>query len=216
MHPKFYTLLNLFIVTVFDCIPMGSDCSTCVGTRNTTPFECGWCRTASSDTCSIDAECTNSQTTPPLLITGNQCPAHVITNFSPRSGPPSGGTLITITGTDLGVTIADFDPPNGRITVGGVDCTLQEEGYIQGRSVRCITGADLAEGEQELVVSLLRTSGIVAESGGNFLVVKPTVSSVNPEFGPIAGGSLLTISGTNLDISSSATITAAGQACMSV
>ena len=100
--------------------------------------------------------------------------------------------------------------------MGGVDCAPQEEGYIQGRSVRCITGAGLAEGEQELVVSLLRTSGIVDESGGNFLVVKPTVSSVDPEFGPIAGGSRLIISGTSLDISSSATITAAGQACMSV
>ena len=189
--PNSYPVSSLSIVTVYDCNLMGSDCSTCVGTRNTTTFECGWCRTASSDTCSIDAECINSVATPPLLIAGNQCPAQVIRDFSPHSGPPSGRTLITITGTNLGVTIADFDPPNGRITVGGVDCTPQEEGYIQGRSVRCITGAGLAEGEQELVVSLLRTSGIVDESGGNFLVVKPTVSSVNPELGPIAGGSRL-------------------------
>ena len=70
---------------------------------------------------------------------------HIITGFSPPSGPPSGGTVITITGRDLGVTIDDFDPPGG-ITVGGVACTPLAEGYEQGRRVRLQDWSQLTRG----------------------------------------------------------------------
>ena len=191
----------MYAVTVYDCNLVGDDCSSCVGIRNSSSLECGWCSTADSTTCSIDAECSGSVTNPPLLIEGVQCPGQMITGFSPPSGPPSGGTVITITGSDLGVTIDDFDPPGG-ITVGGVACTPLAEGYEQGRRVRCRTGANLPEGAQEVVVSLLRSSGVNEESATeSFMVVLPTVSSVEPEFGPSAGGSQLTIRGTGLDIS---------------
>ena len=143
-------------------------------------------------------ECSDSV----LLTEGTQCPVQTITSFSPTSGPPSGGTLITITGTNLGVTIDDFDPPSG-ITVGGVSCTPLSMGYESGHTVLCRTGSSLPEGPQQLIVTLQRKSGQTSQPATErFTVVMPTVSSVEPEFGPIAGGSELRIRGTGLDVSS--------------
>ncbi len=36
-----------------------------------------------------------------IITDGQQCPAPDITNFSPKFGPPGGGTTITITGRNL-------------------------------------------------------------------------------------------------------------------
>ena len=206
-------------VILYDCNLVGQNCSsTCLESREDFGFQCGWCVGDVAPTrCSIEAECTDSVTQPRLLASDDLCLDRAIDAFSPTSGPPNGGTLITITGRDLGMTIDDFDPPNS-ITVGGVMCTPLSMGYVSGRTVLCRTGANLPVGLQELVVR--RRSGRVFETATEgFLVVMPTVSSVEPEFGPIAGGSVLRISGTGLDISSPGSVRvtlggAAGPECV--
>ena len=94
---------------MYDCNLIAGDCSSCVGSRATSGILCGWCD-SSQPTCSIDddTECMRSL---PFYTTGPQCPKHRISSFSPSSGPPSGGTIITIRGRDLGVTFYDFSAP---------------------------------------------------------------------------------------------------------
>ena len=157
---------------------------------------------------------------------GGQCPNPIITDFSPSSGPPNGGTFINITGSDLGVTFAEFlEDEFDSITIGGdnetrrVACTpVNMEDYVSGKRVFCRTGPGMALGAQQLFISLRRDSGIVNVSATQqFMVVLPTLTSVEPYFGPIAGGSTLTVRGTGLNIGNSAMVRlegAAGAECI--
>ena len=189
-------------MTLYDCNAIAGECSSCVLSRDTPGFQCGWC--GSTSTCSIQDECSQP---PTIFTTGGQCPDHIITSFSPSSGPPSGGTTITIIGTDLGVTFDDFDSPSG-ITVGGVTCTPLSDNYLSGVRVLCETTSVLPLDEQALVVSLERDSGVTSVTASErFTVVLPTLINVDPDFGPIAGGTEVMIEGTGLDIGNSATVT---------
>ena len=142
----------------------------------------------------------------PFIIIGEQCPAPVITGFSPSSGPPDGGTILTIRGRDLGVVFSDFMEA-GSITVGGVICTPFNMDYISGVQVLCRTGSGMGKGAQRVEVNLVRDAGRSTGRHDGFMVVLPTVSSVEPAFGPMAGGTRLTINGTGLDIGTSTRIT---------
>ena len=187
---------------MYDCNLIAGDCSSCVGSRATPGILCGWCN--SSSECSIDAdtECGSL----PFYTNGPQCPNHRISSFLPSSGPPSGGTIITIRGRDLGVTFDDFSAHNS-ITLGGVTCTPLSRGYESGTTVLCETGAVLPLDAQDLVVTLLRDGANVSVTAEGFMVIRPTLTRVEPEFGPIAGGSELRVSGTGLDIGNTARVT---------
>ncbi len=81
-----------------------------------------------------------------IFTDGQQCPAPDIINFSPQSGPPGGGTTITITGRNLGVTFSDFTANNitlRRAPNTMFPCTPISEGYVPGSTVRCRTEAIL-------------------------------------------------------------------------
>ena len=175
------------------------DCSSCVGTRYNSGFLCGWCA-GSMPQCSVLEKCTSSL----FHISGTECPIPTITTIAPMSGPPEGGTIITITGTDLGVSLADFNTPSG-ISISGIACTPLDRDYISGRQVLCETGTTTA-GSYSVVVQLPRNTGAASARSSLFAVAAATVVSVMPTFGPQAGGSVLTISGTNLNIGNSATV----------
>ena len=105
------------------------------------------------------------------------------------------------------MTFDDFDSPSG-ITVGGVTCTPLNVNYLSGERVLCETTSVLPLDEQALVVSLERDSGVTPVTASErFTVVLPTLMSVDPAFGPIAGGTEVIIGGTGLDIGNSATVT---------
>ena len=104
------------------------------------------------------------------------------------------------------MTFEDFNSPSG-ITVGGVACTPLSDNYLSGERVLCNTTSDLPLGELALVVSLERDSGVTSVTASErFTVVLPTLISVDPAFGPIAGGTEVIIGGTGLDIGNSATV----------
>ncbi len=198
--------LFFFQVVLYDCNAVAKDCSSCDRSRNTSNFQCGWCESSSS--CRINELCPGST---PVITMGGQCPGPVITSVSPSSGPPSGGTTITIIGADLGVTLTDFVPPN-TIVVSGVPCIAINMDYVPGTRVLCVTGGGMAVGVQLLQVTLSRDNVASGLASIQFDVVLPTVMSVSPVFGPIAGGSQLTIMGTGLDVGNSARITLDGSA----
>ena len=74
------TLNHFHAVLLYDCRElMATGCSSCIGLNVGTGFKCGWC--AASSSCEIEAECSNT-----FVSSGENCPAPVITAFSPSSG----------------------------------------------------------------------------------------------------------------------------------
>ena len=179
---------------------MATDCSACINTRIGTGFQCGWCD-ASTATCSVSEVCLDRM----FVNTGAECPAPSIAMIQPQTGPHQGGTIITITGSNLGVTFSDFTANSITLTSGSnsVQCMPISEGYISGREVRCRTNV-VPVTSYTLAIDL--SSGMGIYSGGRFMVSLPTVTGATPLQGPIAGGTRVTITGTDLDIGNNAVV----------
>ena len=128
------------------------------------------------------------------------CPTATITSVLPASGPPEGGTTVTITGTDLGVTYADIV---NNVMISSSPCITQEDGYTPGRQIICETTAFTSgPGPKDIIITVQRgTSSDTVVGGSLFTVVAPTVTGVEPSFGPMSGGTSITIRGTGLNIS---------------
>lgn len=107
-----------------------------------------------------------------------------ITKVAPAIGPTTGGTLITITGTNL---------LGGTAKVGGVALTgvTTTATTIKGK-----TGKHAA-GLVNVVVTTGGGTGTVTKTNGFNYVPAMTVSKVAPLAGPVAGGTRITITGTN-------------------
>ena len=179
---------------LYNCAELADGCSSCLGYRLANGFECGWCNRSNgmSDSCTLDGECTET-----IVSMGSGCPIPFISDFNPKSGPIEGGTTITITGRELGVTFDDFVNPNS-ITVGSVPCTAIQSGYIPGRQIRCNTTAQGGLlGDLPIVITLPSGTG---ESSDRFTYATPEIMRVVPIRGPVAGGTRLTVWGSNLNI----------------
>jgi hypothetical protein len=162
-------------------------------------FECGWCggpsgTSPTTERCDLLEECSNLTA---VVDEGTNCPDPVIIDFNPKIGPLEGGTTITITGRELGVSIDDFGPES--ITVGNVPCTLVNTSYIPGRQVLCTTGKLVASRPTNSILIRLQT-GHFTTSHELFKVATPGVYEVTPSVGPTAGGTRVTVWGTNLNI----------------
>ena len=95
-------------------------------------------------------------------------------------------------------------------------CTPISESYMPGATVKCRTNP-LPAGSYTLVIDLPRSPGPGhGPSPTNFEVLTPTVSGASPLFGPIAGGTVSTITGTNLNIGNDAVVRLNGisEVCM--
>ena len=182
-------------------MPMATDCSACINTRIGTGFQCGWCD-ANTATCSVSEECAGGTS---FVNTGAQCPAPSITMIQPQTGPPQGGTNITITGRNLGVTFSDFTANSITLTSGSnsVQCTPISDGYMSGSEVRCTMNV-VQDGSYTLAINI--PSGMGTYNDGTFVVSLPTVTGATPLQGPIAGGTTVTITGTDLNIGNKAVV----------
>ena len=126
------------------------------------------------------------------------CPNATITSVFPGSGPPEGGTTVNITGTDLGVTYDDIV----NVMISSSPCITQEDGYISGTQIVCETTASTSgPGSKDVIVTVQRGTGSPLVVRGMFTIVAPTVTRVEPSFGPMSGGTSITIRGTGLNIS---------------
>uniref|UniRef100_A0A803SW90 Plexin B2 n=1 Tax=Anolis carolinensis TaxID=28377 RepID=A0A803SW90_ANOCA len=133
------------IVTLYSCSYGRDDCSLCLAAQ----YECVWCDARKS--CVYKKRCLSATET---------CPPPVITQIEPKNGPLSGGILLTIMGSNLGITAMDVK----NIMVADTPCTSTHE--VQ------------------------------------FTYQDPEPIGIHPQKGPQAGGTILTISGTNLDTGS--------------
>ena|GEM_PF-1791313 len=130
-------------------------------------------------------------------------PTPIVTSLSPTSGPTSGGTNISITGTN-------FDTVNGStVDIGGTPCASVT--LVSPTLLTCVTNASAA-GAYNITVTNndgdLQTGNLV--SAFTF-IAPPTVASVAPSNGPQSGGTPITITGTNFLAGATATI--GGVAC---
>ena len=119
-----------------------------------------------------------------------QVPPPTITSVSPSSGKLSAGTLITITGTRLTGTNSIKFGSTAASAIAGTSISV-----ISSTQVRVKTPAGSAGVKN---IYLTATSGSTTRSNGFTYVAAPTITSFNPPSGTSAGGTTVTITGTNL------------------
>jgi len=123
--------------------------------------------------------------------------APVVAQVQPTSGPTSGGTTITITGT--------FFRSGATVSVGTVPCTAV---VVQpgGTQVSCLTPAGTAGPAAVRVTNPDGQSGVL-NNAFTYLapVPPPTVTAISPAFGSTNGGTQVTIIGTNFQAGAAVT-----------
>ncbi len=113
-------------------------------------------------------------------------PPPSVTNVSPDSGPIGGGTTVTITGTNLGEATA--------VGFGSTSATS-----FKVNSATSITAvAPAGTGTVEVTVSAPGGESATSVADQFSYVPAPTVTEVSPNRGAEAGGTSVTITGTNL------------------
>ncbi len=113
-------------------------------------------------------------------------PAPTVSGVSPASGPLSGSTGVVISGTDLGsATAVDF---------GGTAATVTAD---TGTSITATAPAG-SVGTVDVTVTTVGGTSATSTADQFTYVAAPAVSGVSPALGPDSGGTVVTISGTDL------------------
>ena len=124
-----------------------------------------------------------------------------VSSVSPNGGPTGGGTAVTITGANFAA--------GAIVTFGNAAAT--NVNVTNSTTITAITPAGTA-GAVTVTVAVNGQSGSLAN--GFTYTTAPVVSSVSPNNGPIAGGTGVTITGTNF--AAGATVTFGGTAATNV
>jgi len=124
-----------------------------------------------------------------------------VSSVSPNTGSTSGGTAVTIAGTNFAA--------GATVRFGGTAATNVV--VVSSTSITATTPAGSA-GAVTVTVTVSGQSGSLT-SGFTYIVI-PTVSGVAPSSGPTAGGTAVTITGTNF--AAGATVTFGGAAATNV
>uniref|UniRef100_A0AAY4E0W0 Sema domain-containing protein n=1 Tax=Denticeps clupeoides TaxID=299321 RepID=A0AAY4E0W0_9TELE len=172
---------NLY-VTLYNCSVGRSDCSRCHTADQ--KYSCVWCGGAQSS-CVYTESCSER--------IEETCPAPVIHFIEPQSGLVEGGTVVTISGSNLGQKAQDIQ---GSVTVAGVPCIVIPDLYEISSRIVCQTEASKEERSGHVSVEV--SGGGYGLSAQRFSYQNPVVTEVTPRRGPKAGGTSLTISGRNL------------------
>ncbi|XP_072145057.1 hepatocyte growth factor receptor-like [Dermacentor andersoni] len=179
--------------------PVGScniyeSCSQCIQNQED-PLQCGWC----GDHCAHFAECPDRE-----KFSVGRCPIEVERVY-PLSGPVSGGTIMTILGDNFGSP--ERKPYSSiEIIIGNHTCDIV---YWDPKRVRCKTPPVQYSSKLDIVISVIDLFSNAGKrydvlqnrtipSGFEYMVV--SFSEVAPNYGPIAGGTNVSLSGANLDV----------------
>jgi hypothetical protein len=121
-------------------------------------------------------------------------PAPDVTAISPTSGPQGGGTVVTITGTDLTPTVS--------VRFGSTDAT----NILQDSSTQLRVTAPAGTGQKFVIVRTASgPSQGTADNTFTYVAATPTVTAVNPSTGVANTATTVTLTGTNF--ASGATVT---------
>ncbi len=114
-------------------------------------------------------------------------PAPTITGVAPTSGGMNGGSLVTVTGTNFAA--------GATVTIGGSSVFVTS---LTATQIVGITGSGPI-GLASVVVTNVDGQSATLSSIYNYLGGQPTISSVSPSSGPLAGGTFVTITGSNFN-----------------
>ncbi|XP_045927672.1 plexin-B2a [Micropterus dolomieu] len=178
-------------VVLYNCSVGREDCSLCKHADDT--YQCVWC--SATHTCVYRELCQSPQPT--------QCPNPEITDIIPRFGPLNGQISVTIKGSNMGIKKEDIK----KITVAGVDCVHQADRYSVSTSVVCEIGPAKRVPPTDLPFEPTTSGPVEIEVDGSrrgtsqvfFTYRDPKPDAVHPAKGPAAGGTMITISGKDLD-----------------
>ncbi|PSJ57100.1 hypothetical protein C7I85_22975 [Mesorhizobium soli] len=135
--------------------------------------------------CSVGNGCNGSPANTAFTITVN-LPVPTVTSISPTSGPATGGTVVTITGTNFtGATAVKFGATNA--TSYTVNSSTQITATAPAGSVGTVDVTVTTAGGTSATSAWDRFSYLVA----------PVVTSISPQAGPAEGGTSVIITGTN-------------------
>ncbi|KAK2888766.1 hypothetical protein Q8A67_014141 [Cirrhinus molitorella] len=188
---------------LYKCYALRESCGLCL--KADPSFECGWC--VQDRKCSLRQECAQPEHTWMHATAGNsRCTHPRITKLFPETGPRQGGTRLTISGENLGLQFKDIQ--NG-VRIGKVACQPIEEDYISAEQIVCrladATGYRVQEAQVEVCVRDCLPE-YRAVSPKAFTFVSPYFTRVLPSYGPISGGTRITIHGSHLNSGSAVSI----------
>jgi hypothetical protein len=110
--------------------------------------------------------------------------APIIESINPNHGPPAGGTAVTITGQNFAA--------GATVTFGGLDAGAV---FVNAQTLNCTAPAHPA-GPVDVVVT--NPDGQSATRAGGYTYdLAPVIENINPDHGPPAGGTAVTITGQN-------------------
>ena len=192
-------VLDTQTIRVYKCSVLGSyrgaqDCTLC--SLKSKSHGCGWCP---------QVGCVSSSRCPLPVVhrddNGDKCPGPDIFLVTPTSGPPEGGTIITIEGSNLGTSVDDL---KGRIKVGGQDCRVLT--LRNAVEATCLVPPRADPRSSNVSVVLLPSNRNRGGKGSlkrlQFHYLDFAVGDFNPRKGVASGGSVVRIQGTNLHIGS--------------
>ncbi|NXO50193.1 PLXA2 protein, partial [Aramus guarauna] len=197
-------------VHLYKCAAQRESCGLCL--KADPKFECGWC--SGEAKCTLRPHCSASSAQPWLDWSSRnvKCSNPRITEILTVSGPPEGGTRVTIRGVNLGL---DFSEIAHGVQVAGVQCTPLPEQYVVAEQIVCEMGQALpgiSSGPVLLCIGECKPE-FTAKSVQQYMFVTPAVSFLNPSRGPESGGTMVTISGHYLGAGSHVSVLLGNQTC---
>ncbi|XP_064327934.1 plexin-A2 [Phalacrocorax carbo] len=197
-------------VHLYKCAAQRESCGLCL--KADPKFECGWC--SGEARCTLRPHCSTPPAQPWLDWSSRnvKCSNPRITEILTVSGPPEGGTRVTIRGVNLGL---DFSEIAHGVQVAGVQCTPLPEQYVVAEQIVCEMGQALpgiSSGPVLLCIGECKPE-FTAKSTQQYMFVTPVVSFLNPSRGPESGGTMVTISGHYLGAGSRVSVLLGNQTC---
>ncbi|XP_070559697.1 plexin-A2-like [Ptychodera flava] len=195
-------------VNLYKCDVGRSNCGVCH--QADLKYNCGWCESGDEEhKCTVVSKC--SQVTH-WLTRDKICPDPTITEIKPMAGPVEGGTTLTIRGYNLGKNASNVK----EVTVVGFPCVPVLSGYKIAEQVQCVTSPSGSETSGKVQITIGDTGDqftYTDTSTEDFSYVVSKIDGLNPEKGPQSGGTIVTISGENLNAGSVITANVAGYPC---
>ncbi|KAM9613311.1 plexin-A2 [Trichechus inunguis] len=196
-------------VHLYKCAAQRESCGLCL--KADRKFECGWC--SGERRCTLHQHCA-SPSSPWLDWSSHnvKCSNPQITEILTVSGPPEGGTRVTIHGVNLGL---DFSEIAHHVQVAGVPCTPLPGEYIIAEQIVCEMGHALVgttSGPVRLCIGECKPE-FMTKSHQQYTFVNPSVLSLNPIRGPESGGTMVTVTGHYLGAGSSVAVHLGNQTC---
>lgn len=126
-----------------------------------------------------------------------------VTGISPNSGPATGGTAVTITGTGFA--------SDASVTFDGLAATSVN--VVSATQITAVTPGN-AQGPATLIVTNTDGQGASLGNAFTYLGPVPTITGISPDSGPSSGGTTVTLTGTGF--ASGATVRFGGTAATGV